>query len=120
MNKKLIIGLIVAGVVIAGGVYLYNQNKKGTEKKNNVATNKGDANTQKPSKDAKPKYKAKYDIMTKYEYNTKGELTSNDISGGYWIKQGTIVTFEKVTINNVDYLKDGNKYYNINNFELVN
>ena len=40
MNKKLIIGLIVAGVVIAGGVYLYNRNKKATDKKNNMATEK--------------------------------------------------------------------------------
>jgi flagellar motor component MotA len=27
MNKKLIIGIVVAVVVIAGGVYLYNRNK---------------------------------------------------------------------------------------------
>lgn len=30
MNKKLIIGLIVAGVVIGGAIYFYNRNKKST------------------------------------------------------------------------------------------
>jgi predicted nucleic acid-binding protein len=40
MNKKIIIGLVVAGLVIAGGVYLYNRNKKATDKKNNMATEK--------------------------------------------------------------------------------
>jgi hypothetical protein len=38
MNKKLIIGIVVAVVVIAGGVYLYNRNKKAKDTKNNLAT----------------------------------------------------------------------------------
>ena len=41
MNKKLIIGLIVAGVVVVvvgGGVYLYNKNKKNQESKKNFAS----------------------------------------------------------------------------------
>lgn len=38
MNKKLIIGIVVAGLVIAGGVYLYNRNKKAKDTKNNLAT----------------------------------------------------------------------------------
>jgi hypothetical protein len=38
MNKKLIIGVVVAGLVIAGGVYLYNRNKKAKDTKNNLAT----------------------------------------------------------------------------------
>ena len=37
MNKKLIIGLVVAGLVIAGGVYLYNRNKA-IQKQKNMAT----------------------------------------------------------------------------------
>ena len=38
MNKKLIIGIVVAVVVIAGGVYLYNRNKKPTDKAKNKST----------------------------------------------------------------------------------
>ena len=38
MNKKIIIGIVVAGLVIAGGVYLYNRNKKAKDTKNNLAT----------------------------------------------------------------------------------
>jgi len=40
MNKKLIIGIVIASVVIisVGGVYLYNRNKKPIDKKPNLAT----------------------------------------------------------------------------------
>ena len=37
-KKTIIIGLIITGVVIAGGVYLYNRNKKPKDKKPNLAT----------------------------------------------------------------------------------
>ena len=37
-NKKNIIGLLIAGVVIIGGVYLYRRNKKAKEIKSNVVT----------------------------------------------------------------------------------
>lgn len=40
MNKKIIIGLVIAGVVIAGGVYLYNRNKKNADSKKPVTDNK--------------------------------------------------------------------------------
>ena len=40
MNKKIIIISAILGVAIIGGVYLYNKNKKDTEKKNNLATEK--------------------------------------------------------------------------------
>ena len=40
MNKKIIIGLVVAGVVIVGWVYLYNRNKKNAEIKKPVTDNK--------------------------------------------------------------------------------
>ena len=40
MNKKIIIGLVVAGVVIVGWVYLYNLNKKNAEIKKPVTDNK--------------------------------------------------------------------------------
>jgi hypothetical protein len=36
MNKKLIIGLIFGGALIAGGLYLYNRNKKATEMKKDL------------------------------------------------------------------------------------
>jgi len=32
MNKKIIIGVVIAGVVIAGGLYVYNKNKKQKQK----------------------------------------------------------------------------------------
>jgi len=35
MNKKLIIGLIFGGALIAGGLYFYNRNKKANEFKKN-------------------------------------------------------------------------------------
>jgi hypothetical protein len=35
MNKKLIIGLIFGGALIAGGLYFYNRNKKSNEFKKN-------------------------------------------------------------------------------------
>jgi len=40
MNKKIIITSVIVGVAIIGGLYLYNKNKKDTEKKNNLATEK--------------------------------------------------------------------------------
>ena len=40
MNKKIIIISVIVGVAIIGGVYLYNKNKKDTEEKNNLATQK--------------------------------------------------------------------------------
>ena len=36
MNKKTLISLLVAGALIAGGLYLYNRNKKATEIKNDL------------------------------------------------------------------------------------
>jgi FtsZ-interacting cell division protein ZipA len=33
-KKKIIIGLVIAGVVVAGGIYLYRRNKKSTSEKN--------------------------------------------------------------------------------------
>jgi hypothetical protein len=39
MNKKtIIIGLIITGVVVAGGIYLYRRNKKAQEQQANVVT----------------------------------------------------------------------------------
>lgn len=40
MNKKIIIGLVIAGLVVAGGVYLYSRNKKGAEEKKPVGEKK--------------------------------------------------------------------------------
>jgi len=40
MNKKLIIGIVIASVVVigVGVIYLHNRNKKATDKKPNLAT----------------------------------------------------------------------------------
>jgi hypothetical protein len=38
MNKKLIIGLVLGGALIAGGLYLYNRNKKANELKNGLTS----------------------------------------------------------------------------------
>ena len=46
MNKKLIIGIVVAGVVIGGAIYIYRKNKKKTD------TGSTDTGTKTTEKDA--------------------------------------------------------------------